>query len=206
MKQQEEKKTADVVLIGAGIMSATLGTMLAAINAGEFLWKFSSGWTWLQGKVRMPGIMPGTGHAALCELNYTPEKEDGTIDCKKALAINEAFDSSRQFWSWLLEQQIIQPGFINSVPHMSFVWGDENVTYLKKRYEALTEYHPYKKMHYSEDAEQLKKWMPLVMEGRDPLQKVAATFMDMGTDVNFGEITRAMITSLQQQPNINLPS
>lgn len=203
MKQQEERKTADVVLIGAGIMSATLGTMLQQLMPGISMEIFER-LDMVAGESSDAWNNAGTGHAALCELNYTPEKEDGTIDCKKALAINEAFDSSRQFWAWLVEQQIIQPGFINSVPHMSFVWGDENVTYLKKRYEALTQYHPYKKMQYSEDAEQLKKWMPLVMEGRDTLQKVAATYMDMGTDVNFGEITRAMITSLQQQPNINL--
>lgn len=87
---------------------------------------------------------------------------------------------------------------------MSFVWGEENVSYLKKRYEALTQYHPYKKMQYSEDAAQLKEWMPLVMEGRDPLQKIAATYMDIGTDVNFGELTRAMITHLQKQDNVTL--
>ncbi|MDN3659432.1 malate:quinone oxidoreductase [Ferruginibacter paludis] len=196
-------KAVDVILIGAGIMSATLGMMIKELMPQASIEIFER-LDMVAGESSDAWNNAGTGHAALCELNYTPEKENGTIDCKKALAINEAFDVSRQFWSWMVEQQIIQPGFINSVPHMSFVWGDDNVTYLKKRYEALTQYHPYKKMQYSEDAAQLKEWMPLVMEGRDPSQKIAATYMDIGTDVNFGELTRAMITHLQQQDNVTL--
>ncbi|MDB5276786.1 MAG: malate:quinone oxidoreductase [Ferruginibacter sp.] len=197
------EKTVDVILIGAGIMSATLGMMIKELMPQASIEIFER-LDMVAGESSDAWNNAGTGHAALCELNYTPEKEDGTIDCKKALAINEAFDISRQFWSWMVEQQIIQPGFINSVPHMSFVWGEDNVTYLKKRYEALTQYHPYKKMQYSEDAAQLKKWMPLVMEGREPSQKIAATYMDIGTDVNFGELTRAMITHLQQRDNVTL--
>ena len=140
----------------------------------------------------------------MCELNYTPQKDDGTIDCRKAIAINEAFETSRQFWAWLVEQKIVETGFINSVPHMSFVWGDTDVAYLKKRQEALTRYYPFKAMQYSEDHAQLKRWMPIVMEGRDPLQKVAATCMAIGTDVNFGALTRALVMHLQNMEGVSL--
>jgi malate dehydrogenase (quinone) len=205
MKEREINgaQAVDVILIGAGIMSATLGMMIKELMPEASIEIFER-LDMVAGESSDAWNNAGTGHAALCELNYTPQNEDGSIDCKKALAINEAFDISRQFWSWMVEEHIIEPGFINSVPHMSFVWGEENVSYLKKRYEALTQYHPYKKMQYSEDAAQLKKWMPLVMEGRDPLQKIAATYMDIGTDVNFGELTRAMITHLQKQDNVTL--
>ncbi len=203
MKQDEITKTTDVLLIGAGIMSATLGMMLQQLMPGCTMEIFER-LDMVAGESSDAWNNAGTGHAALCELNYTPQKEDGAIDCKKALAINEAFDTSRQFWAWLVEQDIIAPGFISSIPHMSFVWGKENVAYLKKRYQALTQYHPYKKMQYTEDATQLKKWMPLVMEGRDPMQPVAATYMATGTDVNFGEVTRAMVTHLQSGENCTL--
>lgn len=181
--------TIDVVLIGAGIMSATLGMLLKELEPGITVQIFER-LDMVSGESSDAWNNAGTGHAALCELNYTPQKEDGTIDCSKAIAINEAFETSRQFWSWLVEQKIIAPGFIKSEPHMSFVWGESNVAYLKKKHEALTEYYPFKKMKYSEDHVQLKKWMPIVMEGRDPLQKVASTYMDIGTDVNFGALTR----------------
>ena len=195
--------TVDVVLIGAGIMSATLGMMLKELQPGITVEIFER-LDMVSGESSDAWNNAGTGHAALCELNYTPQKEDGTIDCSKALAINEAFDNSRQFWSWLVKQKIIAPGFIKSVPHMSFVWGEENVAYLKKRHESLTHYHPFKTMRYSEDPAQLKKWMPVVMEGRSSLQKVAATYMTIGTDVNFGVLTRALVMHLQNKQGITL--
>jgi malate dehydrogenase (quinone) len=146
----------------------------------------------------------GTGHSAFCELNYTPEKADGSIDISKAIAIAESFEESKQFWAFLAQKYQVKElsRFINHIPHMSFVWGDENVSYLKKRHRALVQSPLFKGMQYSEDRQELLKWMPLVMEGRDPSQKVAATNMELGTDVNFGSLTRGMFTLLQQKPDV----
>lgn len=148
----------------------------------------------------------GTGHSAFCELNYTPQLPDGSIETKKAVKIAEQFEVSKQFWSFLVEQGLLPAAgsFIQSIPHMSFVWGPENVEYLRKRHAALTECHLFAGMQYSEDSAQLRHWIPLVMEGRDPQEKVAATRMDLGTDVNFGSLTRAMFQHLQQLPGVQL--
>ncbi|MES2774496.1 MAG: malate:quinone oxidoreductase [Bacteroidota bacterium] len=195
----------DVVLIGAGIMSATLGIMLKQLQPGitiEILERLEV----IAGESSDAWNNAGTGHSALCELNYTPQKEDGSVECSKAVAIMESFEQSRQFWAWLVEQGILPDPetFITSIPHMSFVWGDENVDYLKKRWEGLTQYYPFKDMEYSEDKAQLMEWMPIVMEGRDPAEKVAATRTDIGTDVNFGALTRSMLDYLQTLDGVNL--
>ncbi|GAB3171700.1 malate:quinone oxidoreductase [Telluribacter humicola] len=195
----------DVVLIGAGIMSATLGMLLKELQPDltiEIIERLdvaaaesSDAWN-----------NAGTGHAAFCELNYTPQRADGSVDTSKAVKIAESFEVSRQFWAYLIQKELVQlpDSFIRRLPHMSFVWGDENVDYLRKRYEAMRECHLFEDMEYSEDPRQLKEWMPLVMEGRDPNQKVAATYMPIGTDVNFGALTRSMFESLQQMEGVTL--
>ncbi|NLU92755.1 malate:quinone oxidoreductase [Chitinophaga sp. Ak27] len=195
----------DVVLIGAGIMSATLGMLLKELEPGLTIAIFerldvaaaesSDAWN-----------NAGTGHSAFCELNYTPQKQDGSVDIKKAVNIAEQFEVSRQFWSYLVENNIISNphNFIQSIPHMSFVWGEDNVDYLKKRFKALQQCHLFKSMEYTEDQEKLKSWIPLVMEGRDPSQKVAATRMEMGTDVNFGALSRALFNHLEKLDGVTL--
>jgi malate dehydrogenase (quinone) len=148
----------------------------------------------------------GTGHAALCELNYTPEKPDGTVDISKALQINTEFDLSRQFWTYLVkERKIGDPRkFIHPVPHYSFVRGEENTNYLKKRFHALEGHHCYKGMQFSADKKQLQEWIPLVMEGRDKNDVVAATRMITGTDVNYGTLTNLLIESLKKQDGFSI--
>lgn len=148
----------------------------------------------------------GTGHSALAELNYTPEDKNGNVEIPKAVEINEAFQISRQFWSWQVQQGVLKNprSFINSTPHMSFVWGDDNIKFLKKRYEALQASPLFAGMQYSEDPAQIAKWVPLMMEGRDPNQKIAATWTPIGTDVNFGEITRQFVAHLQTTPKFDL--
>lgn len=195
----------DVLLIGGGIMSASLGTMLEDVQPD---WKqimvekldavaleSSNGWN-----------NAGTGHSANMELNYTPERADGTIDVSKALEINEAFMISRQFWTSQVKNGVLNNprSFINSTPHMSFVWGDDNVEYLSKRYAALQKTTLFQGMKFSTDQDQIKQWAPLVIEGRDPKQKVAATWTPVGTDVNYGEITRQLTASLQKNSNFKL--
>ena len=203
--QAAEAKKVDVLLVGGGIMSSTLGVWLHELEPN---------WSMMMVE-RLDGVAKessngwnnaGTGHSALAELNYTPEKADGHVDISKAIEINESFQISRQFWTWQVKNGVLTNprSFINSTPHMSFVWGDANVRYLKKRYEALQASPLFRGMQYSEDFDQISKWVPLMMEGRDRSQKVAATWMPVGTDVNFGEITRQFVSYLQRQPNFAL--
>jgi malate dehydrogenase (quinone) len=190
----------DVILIGAGIMSATLGTLLKELvpeweikvfekleKAGE---ESSNEWN-----------NAGTGHAALCELNYTTERPDGTIDITKAINVNEQFQVSMQFWSYLVKNKLITnpQDFIMPLPHMSLVHGENNVTFLKKRFEALSNNPLFKGMEFSEDPEKLKKWIPLVMQGRSSNEPIAATKIDSGTDVNFGALTRMLFSHLERK-------
>ncbi|WOZ79335.1 malate dehydrogenase (quinone) [Kosakonia sacchari] len=200
----EETQKTDFLLIGGGIMSASLGTWLQELQP-----------EWKQVMVeKLDGVAlessngwnnAGTGHSANMELNYTPQRADGSIDVSKALEINEQFMISRQFWSAQVKRGILNNphAFINSTPHMSFVWGD-NVDYLAKRYAALQQTTLFQGMKFSTDHQQIKQWAPLVMEGRDPNQKVAATWTPVGTDVNYGEITRQLVGSLKKSSNFSL--
>jgi malate dehydrogenase (quinone) len=195
----------DVVLIGAGIMSATLGVMLKELNPNikidiyerldHAAAESSDAWN-----------NAGTGHSAFCELNYTPELDNGTIDTSKAVKIAESFEISRQFWSYLVKKKLVESpeNFIRSIPHMSFVWGEENARYLQKRHAALKKEHLFEKMEFSNDYKQLRKWMPLVMEGRNLSEPVAATYMPIGTDVNFGELTRSMFGHLMSLDGVKI--
>ncbi|UXS00471.1 malate dehydrogenase (quinone) [Agrobacterium tumefaciens] len=195
----------DVLLIGGGIMSTTLGVWLRELEPNwsikmiermdSVALESSNGWN-----------NAGTGHSALAELNYTPEDANGNVKITQAIAINEAFQISRQFWAWQVKNGVLKNprSFINHTPHMSFVWGDENIAYLEKRYEALKASPLFAGMEFSTDPEQIKKWVPLMMEGRDPSQKIGATWSPLGTDMEFGEITRQFASHLQSQPNFDL--
>ncbi|QNL52159.1 malate:quinone oxidoreductase [Olivibacter sp. SDN3] len=195
----------DAVLIGAGIMSATLGIMLNQLlpeanievfeRLDEVAAESSDAWN-----------NAGTGHSALCELNYTPQLPDGSVDIGKAINIAEQFEVSKEFWAYLVEQNILKEPtqFIRNVPHMSFVWGETNVDYLRKRFKKMEDHHLFKGMEYSEDRSTLQNWMPLVMEGRRADQAVAATRMDIGTDVNFGGLTRCLFDHLRKQSHFKL--
>lgn len=191
------RKKTDVILIGAGVMSATLGSLLKELepeweikvfekleSAGE---ESSNEWN-----------NAGTGHSALCELNYTSEKPDGSIDISKAIKINEQFQLSRQFWSYLVKSDLIDnpQDFIMPIPHMSFVKGEQDVSFLKKRFKALSQSHLFQGMEYSDDPGILKDWIPLIMEGRTSNEPIAATKIDSGTDVNFGALTRMLFDHL----------
>lgn len=194
-----------VVLIGAGIMSATLGLILKELQPDIKIEIYerldmaaaesSDAWN-----------NAGTGHSAFCELNYTPESSDGSINPEKAISIAESFEVSRQFWAYLVQQNKVSSpeNFIKSIPHMSFVWGEKNVAFLKTRFEALHLNPLFKQMVFSTDFTQLKEWMPLVMEGRSESEKVAATSMAIGTDVNFGELTRSIFSYLTKLDGVTM--
>ena len=198
-----QKKT-DIILIGAGVMSATLGSMLKELSPEWNIKVFE--------KLEKAGSESsnewnnaGTGHAALCELNYTPEKPDGSIDIKKAININEQFQLSRQFWSFLVKNKRISnpQDFIMPIPHMSLVQGEDNVRFLNNRFKALSPNPLFNGMEYSDDPAKLKEWIPLVMEGRTSTEPIAATKIDSGTDVNFGALTEMMFDHLKDQ-NVEL--
>lgn len=195
----------DVILIGAGIMSATLGLLLKQLEPSwsiEICERLDS--AALESSDAWNNA--GTGHSAFCELNYTPEKNDGSIDISKAVKIAASFEESKQFWAYLVEKGLVNPpsSFVHPIPHMSFVWGEKNVGYLRKRHEALTACHLFKGMQFSSDPEQIRQWAPLIIEGRSDSEPVAATRMDLGTDVNFGSLTRCLFDWLKNQPNVNL--
>ncbi|UXM90191.1 malate:quinone oxidoreductase [Paenarthrobacter sp. JL.01a] len=189
---------ADVVLIGGGIMSATLGAFIKQL---EPTWTISLFERLDEAGLESSGPWnnAGTGHAALCELNYSPAAKDGSVDPSKALHINEQFQLSRQFWSHLVDSNVIgsPKGFINTVPHMSFVIGDDHAKFLKTRYEALKPNTLFRSMEYTEDQDQIAKWAPLIVKGRDRKQRVAATRAAEGTDVDFGALTRELTGYLQ---------
>lgn len=189
--------TPDVVLVGAGIMSATLAVILKELQPELRVEIFET----LESAAQESSNAwnnAGTGHAALCELNYTPQKIDGSIDISKALEVNTQFDLSRQLWTYLVKKGAIKDpqSFIHPVPHYSFVRGAENVTFLKKRFEALSAHHCYHGMEYSDDKKQIAQWLPLVMDGRDPKEPIAATRMRTGTDVDYGALTNNLLDSL----------
>lgn len=195
----------DVVLIGAGIMSATFGTFLKEIEPSLTIAMFetlhdcaqesSDGWN-----------NAGTGHAANCELNYTPQREDGSVDISKALEVNTEFDLSRQLWAFLVKKGAIPDprAFIHPCPHMSFVWGAENVAFLRERFKAMSAHHCYHGMEYSEDRARIAGWAPLIIDGRDENEPIAATRIVTGTDVDYGALTHLLVKHLSGQAGFDV--
>jgi malate dehydrogenase (quinone) len=190
-------KNPDIVLIGGGIMSATLGTMLKQLNP-ELTIQIIEALPEVALESSDACNNAGTGHAALCELNYTPETEDGGIDITKAVRINQQFENSKHFWGYLVAQGIIPDPktFIRPVAHMSFVRGAENQVFLRKRYEAMTQSHLFSSMEFTTDHAAISDWAPLLNQGRPPTEALAATRVQSGTDVDFGALTRGMINHL----------
>ena len=190
----------DVVLIGAGIMSATLGTFLKELEPSLTVAIFetlhdcaqesSDGWN-----------NAGTGHAANCELNYTPQREDGSVDISRALEVNTEFDLSRQLWSFLVKKGAIPDprAFINPCPHMSFVWGAGNVSFLRERFKEMSANHCYHGMEYSENRAKIAEWATLIMDGRGDEEPFAATRIITGADVDYGALTHLLVEHLSAQ-------
>lgn len=148
----------------------------------------------------------GTGHSAFCELNYTPQRPDGSIETNKAVSIAESFLVSRQFWSYLVRKEYLPSSddFIQRIPHISFVIGKDNVEYLKKRFTSLQGSPLFEGMEYSEDHQELAEWIPLVMKERNKTEMVAGTRMNIGTDVNFGALSRGLFKKLKEMPGVTL--
>lgn len=194
-----------VILVGAGVMSATLGMLLRQLDPNLKITMIeqldgvakecSDGWN-----------NAGTGHAAYCELNYTSERPDGSLDTSKAFNINTAFETSLQFWSHLVTAGVIQKPshFIHRTPHQSLVWGEKNVAFLRQRHQELSKHHLFAEMEYTEDRQRIQQWMPLVTQGRAAEQPLAATRVAHGSDVDFGALTRHLVEELTISGNFEL--
>ncbi len=195
----------DVLLVGGGIMSATLGVLLNQLDSSLHIMMIEQlADVALESSDALNNA--GTGHAGYCELNYTPQDANGTIATQRALEINAAFEVSLQFWSHLVETSALPAPsqFINKTPHLSFVWGEKNSAFLKQRYSLLKEHHLFEQMQFSDDFSQLQQWMPLIMRGRNTHEKLAATYVEHGSDIDFGSLTRHLIAHLKTQPNFSL--
>lgn len=195
----------DVVLIGGGIMSATLGVMLKKLKPALTIQIIES----------LPSVAlesshawnnAGTGHAALCELNYTPQHADGSVTIDKAVGINEQFEQSKQFWAFLVEQGVIEnpADFIRKVPHMSFCRGEDGVDFLSNRFKAMADHHFFSDMTYSDNVDEIGEWAPLLAQGRAEGEKIAATRVDGGTDIDFGSLTQILIDHLKSLDGVTL--
>lgn len=205
LKNKFIKDHYDVVLVGGGIMSTTLAMLLHTLEPtlkiaiferlGRFAKESSSAWN-----------NAGTGHSAFCELNYTPMDSQGRISITKAEAIATQFELSRQFWAYMVERGFVSDpeDFITPCPHQSLVFGPEDREFLRKRFEAMLESPLFKGMEYSENFDKLREWMPLIMEGRSPKEVLAATRMEIGTDVNFGALTRKMGKFLLHESEVEI--
>ncbi|MEM7672969.1 MAG: malate dehydrogenase (quinone) [Verrucomicrobiota bacterium] len=195
----------DFVFIGGGIMSATLGAMLKTLEPSARMTVFETlDELGLESSNAMNNA--GTGHAALCELNYTSANPDGSIDTSKAVGIYEKFEQSKQFWCYALEHGMIgdRDSFIKRVPHMSFVLGEKDQSFLSKRYQSMKDHHFFADMEYTTDWEIDEKWAPLLTQGRDRSKQFALTSIAGGSDVNFGNLTRMFFTSLEKKEGFNI--
>ena len=195
----------DVVLIGSGVMSANLGALLKCLDptlkiqvyeaTADVAEESSNGWN-----------NAGTGHAGICELSYTPKREaDGSVDPSNVIRIFEQFEYSRQFWGYAVAEGMVDnpKEFINPVAHLSFVHGEEQVEFLKERHKSMSAHHFFSEMEYSTDTETISKWAPLLTEKRGSVP-IAATKMDSGTDVNFGNLSRKLLAWLEGQPGCGI--
>ncbi len=194
------KKKYDLICVGGGIMSGTMALIAKLLNPemkiaiyerlSDVALESSAAWN-----------NAGTGHSGLCEVNYTPQQADGSIDISKAMEVCKEFEISRQFWSYLTETGRLKnpQDYIHHVPHHTWVTGEENVAFLRKRYEMMKQHFMFKEMKFTDEVEQMKKWFPLIAEGREKAEPMAATRMERGTEVNFGALTRRYFEILRDE-------
>ena len=195
-------KDYDLICIGGGIMSATLALLVKMVKPdlkvlilerlNDIGLESSAAWN-----------NAGTGHSALCELNYTPENIDGSINCEKAFEICKQFETSKQFWSYLVHENLIDSpeDFITSVPHHSWVTGEENATYLQKRFEALKKHFMFHDMEFTTAIDKMCEWFPLIMNDRTNDEIMAATRIERGAEMNFGALTKKLFKILETEYN-----
>ena len=198
------ENTYDAVLVGAGIMSSTLAVLLHELEPDLRLL--------IVERLSSPGLESssannnaGTGHAANCELNYTPVQCDGEISTIKAFEINKSFERSLEFWASLVKEGKLMPQtFLRKLPHISLVFGDKDISFLKKRFFELSSHAAFSQMEFTMDHAELKDWIPLVMQGREKNQKMGATRIKRGTDIDFGNLTRSYINQIKGKESIEI--
>ncbi len=199
------EKDYDLICVGGGIMSATLALLAKLLEPDLRILILE----------KLPAVAQessaawnnaGTGHSALCELNYCPEKEDGTVSIEKAISICEQFEKSKQFWAYLVSQGLItEPNhFIASVPHNSWVTGSENSDYLEKRYHAFREHFMFDTIEFTREIETMKKWFPLIMTNRTEDDTMAASRIERGTELNYGALTEELFRILEEQHKVKV--
>ncbi len=192
----------DLICVGGGIMSANLALLTKILNPDKKILIVE----------RLDDVAKessdelnnaGTGHSALCELNYTPEDENGEIDIQKAVEICQRFEISKQLWSYLVEEKLVEnpTDFVHSVHHHSCVWGKEDADYLEKRYHALKKHFMFDTIEYTRDINEMQKWFPLIAENRTDDEVMAASRIDRGTEVNYGVLTRQIYKVLEEKFN-----
>ena len=198
--QLNVNKDYDLICVGAGIMSATLALLTKILKPDskililerldDVALESSAAWN-----------NAGTGHSALCELNYTPQKEDGSVDISKAISICNQFEISKQFWSYLVSKNLMADpkSFISNVPHHSWVTGAENVAYLKKRYETMKMHFMFDTIEFTDEQQKMKEWFPLMMQDRQSEKVMAASRINRGCEVNYGELTRKLFKILEEK-------
>ena len=200
----DSENTYDAILVGAGIMSSTLAVLLHELEPDLRLLvveRLSS--AGLESSCAKNNA--GTGHAANCELNYTPIQDDGSICTTKAFEINKSFEQSLEFWASLVEKgKLIPETFLNKLPHISFVFGDKDISLLKKRFSELGSHAAFSQMEFTKDHDELKDWIPLIMDGRQKSEKIAATRIKRGTDIDFGNLTRSYINQIESKKSIEI--
>ena len=200
ISKSNPKDKYDLICVGGGIMSATLALMTKIIDPDANIIIFER-----LKKVAQESTEAwnnsGTGHSAFCELNYTPQQKDGSIDISKAKQIFKQYEQSKQFWSYLLENNMLKnpKSFIHSLPHHSWVTGQDNVDFLKKRHAEMTKSFMFSAMKFSEKPDELENWFPLIMKDRNPSEAMAATRMELGTGVNFGNLTEQFFRILEEE-------
>jgi len=200
----KENNHYDAVLVGAGIMSGTLALLLAEVLPDIKILIIE--------KLNSPGSEStgafnnaGTGHAANCELNYTPIDEKGNIIIDKALSINRSFENSMSLWASLYAAGKIDiKKFLKFIPHISFVSGKENISFLKKRYQAMANNPEFKDMEFTSSFGQISSWASLITKDRNPLNEIAATRVERGTDINFEALTKEYLSFVSKNKNVEL--
>lgn len=196
------EKEYDLICVGGGIMSANLALITKLLDPTKKILilerlekpalESSSAWN-----------NAGTGHSALCELNYTPEQENGSINIDKAVKICTQYEISKQFWTYLVEENLLKnpQEFVMPVHHNSWVFGKENAEFLEKRYHAFKNHFMFNSIDFTTDKQKMKEWFPLIMQHRTEDEVMAASRINRGTELNYGSLTEKLFAILETRFN-----
>ena len=195
------KKEYDLICVGGGIMSANLALLCKLLNPKMDILILER----LENAAQESSAAwnnAGTGHSALCELNYTPEK-DGKINIDKAVKICTQYEISKQLWSYLVENNLIEnpSDFVMPVHHHSWVFGEDNSDFLEKRYKTFKEHFMFNSIEFTREIGKMKEWFPLIMNDRREDEIMAASKINRGTEVNYGTLTEKLFAVLENEFN-----